>query len=79
MAYADYRLCDNCGEKAFYDAELDYRQTSRQDPIEHDERAKQVGERTSYRLQYLGVIHRYAELRGATRTRARMTRGWSGA
>lgn len=54
MAYADYRLCDNCGEKAFYDAELDYRQTSRQDPIEHDERAKQVGERTSYRLQYLG-------------------------
>lgn len=24
MAYADYRLCDVCGSKAFYDAELSY-------------------------------------------------------
>ena len=24
MAYADYRLCDVCGGKAFYDAELQY-------------------------------------------------------
>ena len=24
MAYSDYRLCDVCGEKAFYDANLNY-------------------------------------------------------
>ena len=24
MAMADYRLCDKCGRKAFYDATLDY-------------------------------------------------------
>jgi len=24
MAYADYRLCDLCEEKAFYDANLNY-------------------------------------------------------
>jgi hypothetical protein len=24
MAYADYRLCDVCEEKTFYDANLDY-------------------------------------------------------
>ena len=24
MAAADYRLCDVCGRKTFYDAELDY-------------------------------------------------------
>lgn len=24
MAMSDYRLCDACGGKAFYDAELDY-------------------------------------------------------
>ena len=26
MAYADYRLCDVCGKKAFYDAELNYQE-----------------------------------------------------
>jgi len=25
MAAADYRLCDVCGQKTFYDSELDYR------------------------------------------------------
>lgn len=24
MALADYRLCDKCGEKTFYDADLNY-------------------------------------------------------
>ena len=28
MALADYRLCDVCGSKAFYDARLNYEQTS---------------------------------------------------
>lgn len=32
MAYADYRLCDVCGCKAFYDANLSYRETT--DPNE---------------------------------------------
>ncbi len=27
MALADYRLCDVCGSKAFYDARLNYEQT----------------------------------------------------
>ena len=27
MALADYRLCDVCGSKAFYDARLNYGQT----------------------------------------------------
>ena len=26
MAYADYRLCDVCGSKTFYDARLNYEQ-----------------------------------------------------
>lgn len=26
MAYADYRLCDVCGEKTFYDAKLSYQE-----------------------------------------------------
>jgi hypothetical protein len=30
MAYADYRLCDVCGGKAFYDANLNYRTGERQ-------------------------------------------------
>ena len=28
MAFVDYRLCDVCGSKAFYDARLNYEQTS---------------------------------------------------
>lgn len=28
MALADYRLCDVCGNKTFYDARLNYEQTS---------------------------------------------------
>lgn len=33
MAYADYRLCDKCDGKAFYDSDLSYEKpTSRDDP-----------------------------------------------
>lgn len=31
MAYADYRLCDVCGEKVFYDVQLNY-ETAREAP-----------------------------------------------
>jgi hypothetical protein len=54
MALRDYRLCDACEEKVFYDADLDYRFPTREDPIEPDERAKVCGLGGSYRLQYLG-------------------------
>jgi hypothetical protein len=54
VAAADYRLCDVCNGKVFYDVELDYRFTSRQDPIEKDEQAMVCGEPQGYRLQYLG-------------------------
>lgn len=33
MAYSDYRLCDNCGGKAFYDANLDYQFGTRSAPL----------------------------------------------
>ena len=62
MAMADYRLCDVCGGKVFYDANLNYDQG----PDEwHDTPPfKEVGEpqyqsddlnkRAGYRLDYLG-------------------------
>lgn len=34
MAYADYRLCDVCGGKTFYDANLDYHQPDAEHPAE---------------------------------------------
>lgn len=37
MAYIDYRLCDNCGKKAFYDADLNYQ-------FEQGERTLKCGE-----------------------------------
>lgn len=55
MALADYRLCDVCDSKAFYDVELDYRFTSRQDTIEKDEQVTVNDEPQGYRLQYLGA------------------------
>lgn len=42
MSRADYRLCDVCDEKAFYDASLNY---------EHD---KSGPTGLGYRLDYLG-------------------------
>lgn len=52
MAYADYRLCDVCGNKAFYDAALNY------DDENYDRPAfKVAGEPQKYmhyRLDYLG-------------------------
>lgn len=39
MASADYRLCDLCGAKAFYDAELNYHQKE----AEYDVPYREVG------------------------------------
>ena len=55
MAAGDYRSCDVCDGKAFYDVELDYRFTSRQDPIEKDEQVTVSDVPQGYRLQYLGA------------------------
>jgi len=33
MASTDYRLCDNCGRKAFYDANLNYEWPDKHNPI----------------------------------------------
>ncbi len=49
MAMADYRLCDNCGAKAFYDANLNYEFA--EDP---DVGASVVGVPRSAKLDYLG-------------------------
>lgn len=32
MAYADYRLCDVCGAKTFYDASLNYNSPNAEHP-----------------------------------------------
>jgi hypothetical protein len=32
MAYADYRLCDACGSKTFYDSNLDYQRPNAEHP-----------------------------------------------
>lgn len=37
MAFADYRLCDVCGGKAFYDAHLNYEFSTRAEPLPADE------------------------------------------
>jgi len=37
MAYADYRLCDICGGKAFYDANLNYEFSTQKEPIPVEE------------------------------------------
>jgi len=33
MAYSDYRLCDKCGCKAFYDSNLNYQHSTKNEPI----------------------------------------------
>lgn len=50
MALSDYRLCDVCGCKAFYDANLNYEWPRRDDPIPDDELVRDSG----HRLDYLG-------------------------
>jgi len=42
MAYADYRLCDVCGGKAFYDSNLNYESTT--DQLRH---YRQAGEKVA--------------------------------
>ena len=52
MALADYRLCDVCGGKAFYDANLNYEESTADRPsyrVAGDARAFQQGT-----LDYLG-------------------------
>lgn len=34
MAYADYRLCDVCGCKTFYDSNLNYEYSTKLNPID---------------------------------------------
>lgn len=59
MAYADYRLCDVCGGKAFYDAHLNYEMVetefnSHRPPyrIAGEVQAEAFG--TAMRLDYVG-------------------------
>lgn len=59
MAGADYRHCDICDCKVFYDANLNYEQgksTWGNEPIPKDEEARIAGEESGwgYRLDYLG-------------------------
>jgi len=49
MAAADYRLCDVCGGKVFYDSDLDYEFSTGKTPIDSNKMC-----RDGYRLQYLG-------------------------
>ena len=50
MAYADYRLCDICGGKAFYDANLNYEFGTHKEPIPVEE----LVENTNYGIDRLG-------------------------
>ena len=50
MAAADYRLCDRCGSKAFYDSRLNYEFDDGSDDDFEDEKVRE----TDYRLDYLG-------------------------
>lgn len=50
MAMADYRLCDNCGCKAFYDSNLNYEFGDSKNPIPEDEKIRD----SSFKLDYLG-------------------------
>lgn len=50
MALADYRFCDNCGSKAFYDANLNYDIPTRDHTVPTDEQIRDSG----YKLDYLG-------------------------
>lgn len=50
MAAADYRLCDLCGRKAFYDSNLNYEFGSREHPIPDDEKIRD----SMFKLDHLG-------------------------
>lgn len=50
MAMADYRLCDKCGCKAFYDSNLNYEFEDRNTKIPDDEKIRDF----PYKLDYLG-------------------------
>jgi hypothetical protein len=51
MALADYRLCDKCGTKAFYDANLKfYDIPTRDNPMPEDELIRD----SHVRLDYVG-------------------------
>lgn len=59
MAGCDYRSCDVCGCKVFYDANLNYEQGKSawgNEPIPKEEEARQNGQQLDYgyRLDYLG-------------------------
>jgi len=55
MAMADYRLCDVCERKAFYDSNLNYEFASKSEPIPDGESIKYLGVVTrGQRLDYLG-------------------------
>lgn len=60
MAAADYRLCDLCSGKAFYDSNLDYQFAGSNDysgnEINEDNSARIAGEKQpwGYKLQHLG-------------------------
>lgn len=43
MASADYRLCDVCGGKAFYDADLNYEETTDPDEMIRDSLGTKLG------------------------------------
>jgi len=40
MAVSDYYLCDLCGNKCFYDANLNYKFDSKTNPIAEDKRVR---------------------------------------
>lgn len=57
MAAADYRLCDVCGGKAFYDADLGYEMSYRDGDPPDEELALVAGKSNkpfAYKLHYLG-------------------------
>jgi hypothetical protein len=43
MALCDYRVCDVCGGKAFYDAELNYNFERNEGPVPAEERVRISG------------------------------------
>lgn len=57
MAYADYKLCDVCGEKAFYDANLNYEGIDEDSSFALKPSVREAGQEAvigPYELDYLG-------------------------
>ena len=57
LAYADYRLCDLCGHKTFYDSNLNYEYELTKDEFEAGVvkiAGNILSEYGNYRLDYLG-------------------------